>query len=85
MLRSRIAMAVAQAGSFNSDSTPNLETSMCCGYSPKITKDNKRGGGTRVPAVLGGLRSQHSVHEDVDLILGLAQWVRYPAVPQAAA
>ena len=31
-------MAVAQAGSCSSDSTPNLETSMYHGYSPKKTK-----------------------------------------------
>ena len=32
---SRIAVALAQAGSYSSDSTPSLGTSICCGCSPK--------------------------------------------------
>ena len=34
--------AVALAGSCSSDSTPSLGTSLCCGCSPKETKQNKR-------------------------------------------
>ena len=36
-LRSRIAVAVVQAGGYNSDSTPTLGTSICCGCGPKKT------------------------------------------------
>ena len=38
---SPIAMAVVQAGSYSSNSTPSLGTSMCHGYSPKKTKKKK--------------------------------------------
>ena len=34
-LGSHVAVAVAQAGSYSSDSTPSLGTSICCGYGPK--------------------------------------------------
>ena len=37
-LRSRIAVAVACAGGYSSDSTPSLGTSICHGYSPKKQK-----------------------------------------------
>ena len=33
-LRSGIAMAVAEAGSYNSTQTPSLGTSICCGCGP---------------------------------------------------
>ena len=38
-LRSGIAVSVVSAGSCSSDLTPSLGTSMCCGCSPKKTKD----------------------------------------------
>ena len=38
---SRVVMAVAWAGSYSSDSTPSVGTSICCGCSPKKTKQNK--------------------------------------------
>ena len=41
-LTSAVAVAVAQAGSCSSDSTPSLGTSICCGWGPKKTKKNKK-------------------------------------------
>ena len=40
-LRSSVAVAVAQAGSCTSDSSPSLGTSICCRYSPKKQKQKK--------------------------------------------
>ena len=37
------------------------------------------------PLQLSRLRTQHSVYEDVGLIPGLTQWIKDPALPQAAA
>ena len=37
------------------------------------------------PLWLSGLRTQHSVHKDVDSIPGLTQWVKDPALLQAVA
>ena len=41
-LGSCMAVAVVEAGSCSSDSTPTLGTSMCNGYSPKKTKKKKK-------------------------------------------
>ena len=41
-LRSAVAVAVVQAGSFGSNSTPSLGTSICRGYSPKKTPKKKK-------------------------------------------
>ena len=38
-LGSGVAVAVTEAGSYSSDSTPSLGTSVCHGYGPKKTKD----------------------------------------------
>ena len=40
-LGSHIAGAVLEAGSYSSDSTPSLETSMCCGCGPQKTKKKR--------------------------------------------
>ena len=37
-----VAVAVAVAGSYSSDQTPSLGSSICCGCGPKKTKDKKR-------------------------------------------
>ena len=41
-LRSHVAVAVGQAGSCSSDSTPSLGTSISCGCGPKKTKKKKK-------------------------------------------
>ena len=41
-LGSGIAVAVAQANSYSSDSTPNLGTSICCEWGPKKTKQQQQ-------------------------------------------
>ena len=43
-LRSGVAAAVAQAGSYGSDSIPSLGISICHGCSPKKTKQKKKKG-----------------------------------------
>ena len=37
------------------------------------------------PLWLSGLRTQHSVYEDVSSIPGLTQWIKDLALPQVAA
>ena len=41
-LGSRVAVAVALASDYSSESTPSLGTSICCGYSPKKQKKKKK-------------------------------------------
>ena len=41
-LGSGIAMAMAQASSYSSDLTPNLDTSICCGCGPRKDKKTKK-------------------------------------------
>ena len=43
--RIAVAVAVAQANSYSSDSTPSLGTSMCCGFGPKQAKNKRRKAG----------------------------------------
>ena len=40
-LRSGVAVAMVWAGGYSSDWTPSLGTSMCCGCSPKTSKQTK--------------------------------------------
>ena len=41
-LRAGVAVAVAEAGSYSSDLTPSLGTSMCLRFGPKKNKDEKK-------------------------------------------
>ena len=41
-LGSGVAVAMAVAGSYSSDSSPNLGTSICCIYGPKKQKKKKK-------------------------------------------
>ena len=41
-LGSGVAVAVVKAGSYSSDSTPSLGTSICCECGPKKTKNKNR-------------------------------------------
>ena len=43
LLRSGIAVAVAQAGGYSSNCTPSLGTSICCGCGPKKKKAKVKG------------------------------------------
>ena len=40
---------------------------------------------SELPSWLSWLRTQHSLHEDVGSVPDLAQWVKDPVLPQAAA
>ena len=40
-LGSNVAVALAWAGGYSSDSTPNLGTSICCGSGPRKGKTDK--------------------------------------------
>ena len=39
-LGSRVAVALAEAGGYSSDSTPRLGTSICCGSGPRNSNNN---------------------------------------------
>ena len=56
-------------------------------YSGKLRRENLtlKSEQLEFPVWLSGLRTQHSLCEDVVPIPGLAQWVKAPALPQAAA
>ena len=59
-LRSRVTVAVMQAGSYKSDLTPSLGTSICCGCGPKkLRKKKKRSPGL----VVGSSRAASTVVE----------------------
>ena len=40
---------------------------------------------TEVPTLAQCVKNPPSIHEDAGPILGLIQWVKYPALPQALA
>ena len=71
-LGSCVAVTLAQAGGYSSDLTPDLGTSTCQGCTPP-KKDE-------VPVVAQWLRNPTSNHEVADLIPGLAQLVKDPAL-----
>ena len=54
-LEPSVAVAVVEAGSYSSDSTPSLETSICCRCGPKKTK--KKNCAVEFPLWLSGLKS----------------------------
>ena len=79
LLRSGIAVAMAQAGSCSSDWTPGLRTAICHECSPKKQKQKKK-----EKKVINEYRmmrkdsSGYSQEEDTEVPV-LAQWVRNPS------
>ena len=51
-LRSGVAMAVVQAGSYSSDSMPSLGTSICCRIGPKKQNKQTQNRQTKSPRLL---------------------------------
>ena len=83
-LRSCVAVAVVQASSCNSDSTPSLETSICHGYGPKKKKKEYGPQQLWVPwpgsSYCGTRGSAVSlVCWDIGSIPCPAQWIKDPA------
>ena len=63
-LGSYIAVAVAQASNYSSDQTPSLGTSICCGHSPKKTKDKKKKDVCQRSASKAGVSGRRRVEKD---------------------
>ena len=61
-------------------SVPGLGISLCCGHSQGKKKKKK----AEFPLWPPGLRTRHCHCEDASSIPGLTQWVKDPALPQAA-
>ena len=76
-LGSGIAVAVAVVGSYGSDSTPSLGTSICCECGLKRKKKNFIG----FPVLVQWLMNPTRNHRVVGSIPGLAQWVKDLVLP----
>ena len=74
-LGSGVVVALVEAGSCSSDSTPSLGTSICHGSSPR------KGKKTGVPIMAQWLTNPTRNDEVAGSILGLAQWVKDLALP----
>ena len=67
-LRSCVAVAVVYAGSYSSDSTPSLGTSICCGCT---TKERKKG--RKKERKKGRKKERRKVYESVAFLNGVTK------------
>ena len=78
-----VTVAVVQASTYSSNSTLSLGNSLCRWYGPKNKQTNKKTM-QGVPVVAQQVKNLTSIHENLPLIPGLAQWVKDLALLQAA-